>query len=104
MYIYIYAWETQRDGGETGRSTTELGDAKQEPQFEEAAVTHQEAHNGNTQRETKETVLRISSWGAQQEQGEHTGKITTRKEEMVGKCFEKTFEKVSFFFLNLKYW
>ena len=59
--IYIYAWETQREGGETGRSTSELGDAKQEPQFGEATVTHQEAHNGNTQRETKKTVLRISS-------------------------------------------
>ena len=61
IYIYIYAWETQREGGETGRSTSEIGDAKQEPQFGEATVTHQEAHNGNTQRETKETVLRISS-------------------------------------------
>jgi hypothetical protein len=68
--IYIYAWETQREGGETGRSTSERGDAKQEPQLGEAKATHQEAHNGNTQRETKKTVLRISSWGAQQEQGE----------------------------------
>jgi hypothetical protein len=61
IYIYIYAWGTQREGGETGRSTSELGDAKQEPQFGEATVTHQEAHNGNPQRETKKTVLRISS-------------------------------------------
>ena len=34
--------------------------------------------------------------------GKHTGKITTRKEEMVGKCVEKRLKRFSIF-LNLKY-